>query len=218
MKRLTIALIGESVEKHDMPSTVVEVPVSDSFGSGAWLNDLLKVWKSDYLLLTLPGGTIEFGARALERFLQVADDSAAGLIYSDFRERNGDEVSDHPLIDYQLGSIRDNFDFGSVLLLSRKAVDAALRNHGAVDESRRWGALYDLRLKLSIDSAVLRIPEPLYTRNVIDEHASGEKIFDYVDPGKRDYQIEMEHLATAHLKRIGAHLTPEFAAVTESPI
>jgi len=81
------------------------------------------------------------------------------------------------------------------------------------------GGLYDLRLKLSIDWAILRIPEPLYTRgvpDVIDARASGEKIFDYVDPRKREYQIEMEQIATAHLQRIGAHLTPEFDAVAES--
>jgi len=138
MKRLTIALTGASVEPCAIPSDSVEVIRLDSFFSGAKLNVLLDNWKADYLLLVLPGGLVEFGARALERFLQVADDSGAGLIYADFRERNGDEVTDHPLIDYQLGSIRDNFDFGSVLLLSRKAADAALSNHGAVNESMQW--------------------------------------------------------------------------------
>jgi len=216
MKRLTIALIGESVTEHNIASDVAEVLRFGSGGSGSWLNDLLEAWKSEYLLLALPGGTIEFGARALERFIQIADDSGAGLIYSDFRERSGDEVSDHPLIDYQLGSIRDNFDFGSVLLLSRKAVDAAMGKYGVADKNIEWGGLYDLRLKLSIDSAILRIPEPLYARAVVDARESGEKIFDYVDPRKRDYQIEMEQIVTTHLKRIGAHLTPEFEVVSES--
>jgi hypothetical protein len=214
MKRLTIAIAGDA--PRGIPSDGVEVIKLDSFFSGANLNVLRGTWKTDYLLLVLPDGLVEFGARALERFIQVADDSSAGLIYSDFRERNGNEVTDHPLIDYQLGSIRDNFDFGSVLLLSRMAVDAALRNYGAVEDTRQWSGLYDLRLKLSIDSQVLRIPEPLYTRNVVDERVSSEKIFDYVDPLKRDYQIEMEQITTAHLKRIGAYLTPGFDAVPES--
>nr|MDQ3011076.1 glycosyltransferase family 2 protein [Acidobacteriota bacterium] len=179
------------------------------------VNTLLEAWKTDYLLL-VPGGSVEFGARTLERFIQIADDSDAGLLYSDFRERNGEDVSDHPLIDYQLGSIPDSFDFGSALLLSRRAVDKALRNHGALDSGIKWGGLYDLRLKLSVDSEVLRIPESLYTRNVIDARASGEKVFDYVDPRKRDYQIEMEQIATAHLHRIGAWLEPKFAALPES--
>ena len=183
--------------------------------SGTMIRRLLIEWASEYLLLQLPGGHIQLGARAAERFLQVAADTGAGWLYSDFRQQQGDEVSDHPLIDYQLGGIRDNFDFGSVLLLSRRAVDRALDKHGAVTEDVQWGGLYDLRLKLSIDSEILRIPEPLYTRSVVDARASGEKIFDYVDPRKRGYQVEMERIATAHLKRIGAHLAAPFAAVPE---
>jgi len=219
MKRLTIASTEASVEKKANFSDSIEIIELDSSStafSGAKLNALLAAWKTEYLLLVLPGGTVEFGARALERFVQAADDSGAGLLYSDFRERNGDEVSDHPLIDYQPGSIRDNFDFGSVLLLSRKAVDVSLHRHGEIPESLNWGGLYDLRLKLSKGSSILRIPEPLYTRSVVDARAMGEKLFDYVDPRKRDYQIEMEQIATAHLQRLGAWLEPQFKSVPES--
>ena len=181
---------------------------------------MIEAWRTDYLLLILPGGRVEFGARAPERLAQVADDSGAALVYSDFRERNGAEVTgevvDHPLIDYQLGAIRDNFDFGSVVLLSREAVVKALRDHGGISPDIRWGGLYDLRLKLSINSTIFRIPEPLYTRAAADLRASGEKIFDYVDPRKRDYQIEMEKIATEHLERIGARLEPRFADLPES--
>lgn len=191
----------------------IETIKIDSVFSGASVQALLADWKTQYLLLVLPGGNVELGARAIERFLQVAEDTSAGWLYSDFRQRNGDEVTDHPLIDYQVGSIRDTFDFGSVLLLSRRAVDEALHLHGQVADTIQWGGLYDLRLKLSIESQLLRISEPLYTRSVVDARATGEKIFDYVDPRKRDYQIEMEQLATAHLQRIGAWLEPEFAAV-----
>lgn len=209
MKRLTVAAPA-GVEVEGVPAGIETITVDSTF-SGLKLRALLDGWKTDYLLLVLPGGKVELGARAVERFVQVADDTSAGLLYSDFRQRSGDEVTDHPLIDYQPGSIRDTFDFGSVLLLSRRAVDAALHLHGQVAESVQWGGLYDLRLKLSIESELLRISEPLYTRGVIDARATGEKIFDYVDPRKRDYQVEMEQLATAHLQRIGAWLEPEFA-------
>ncbi|HEV2664745.1 MAG TPA: glycosyltransferase family 2 protein, partial [Blastocatellia bacterium] len=126
------------------------------------------------------------------------------------------EVADHPLIDYQLGAVRDNFDFGSAILLSREEVLNALRDHGGISPGIRWGGLYDLRLKLSINSTIFRVPEPLYTRLAADLRASGEKIFDYVDPRKRDYQIEMEKIATEHLERIGARLEPSFANPPES--
>ncbi len=184
---------------------------------GEALNDLLADVQAEFLLLTFTGSAITLGARTIERFVQLADDTGATWLYSDFREVNEKgETSDHPLIDYQLGSIRDNFDFGSVLLLSRKAALATLVKHGAIPNELQWGGLYDLRLKLSIDHAILRVPEPLYTRSVLDARASGEKIFDYVDPRNRDYQIEMEQIATAHLKRIGAYLEPNFASVAAS--
>jgi glycosyltransferase involved in cell wall biosynthesis len=202
-----------------LPEDVKAINV-DAFFSGLAINSLIESWRTDYLLLILPGGRVEFGPRAPERLAQVAEDSGAALVYSDFRERNGAEVPgeivDHPLIDYQLGAIRDNFDFGSVVLLSREAVVKALRDHGGISPDIRWGGLYDLRLKLSINSTIFRIPEPLYTRAAADLRASGEKIFDYVDPRKRDYQIEMEKIATEHLERIGARLEPRFADLPES--
>ncbi|HEX5085133.1 MAG TPA: glycosyltransferase family A protein [Blastocatellia bacterium] len=188
----------------------------DAFFSGRAINSLIEAWKTDYLLLILPGGRVELGARALERFVQVADDAGAAFVYSDFRQQNGAEITDHPLIDYQLGSIRDNFDFGSVILLAREEVVKALRDHGGVSSDIQWGGLYDLRLKLSINSTIFRISEPLYTRVAADLRATGEKIFDYVDPRKRDYQIEMEKIATEHLERIGARLEPVFANSSES--
>jgi len=198
-----------------LPEDVKAVNV-DAFFSGPAINSLIEAWRTDYLLLILPGGRVDFGARAPERLVQVADDTGAALVYSDFRERNGAEVVDHPLIDYQLGAIRDNFDFGSVVLLAREAVVKALRDHGGISPDIRWGGLYDLRLKLSINSTIFRIPEPLYTRAAADLRASGEKIFDYVDPRKRDYQLEMEKIATEHLERIGARLEPRFADLPES--
>jgi glycosyltransferase involved in cell wall biosynthesis len=85
-----------------------------------------------------------------------------------------------------------------------------MSNYGRVDEGLRWTGIYDLRLKASIDSSILRIPEPLYTRVPADRRMSGERQFDYVDPRQREYQIEMEDVATQHLKRIGAYLEPVF--------
>ena len=178
--------------------------------SAAAVNQLLEGMTTDYVLLCLPGDQIEFGQRAIERFISAAEDSGAGLIYSDFRDEVGGHITDHPLIDYQFGSIRDSFDFGAVFLISKRAPAAAFRKHGRIDEQLRWGGVYELRLKLSIDSLVVRIPEPLYTRIPLDRRASGERQFDYVDPRQREYQLEMEQVATEHLKRIGAYLAPEF--------
>ncbi|MFN0084159.1 MAG: glycosyltransferase family 2 protein [Blastocatellia bacterium] len=214
LSRLSVAVpadLDNFIISPDLPRMAYDPALS-----GATINALLEGWGTDYLLLVLPGGAVELGRRAPERFLQIAEDTGAGWLYSDFRERDGDEVTDHPLIDYQLGSLRDTFDFGSALLLSQRAVLQALDAHGAIAPELQWGGLYDLRLKLSIDSPLFRIPEPLYTRSVLDGRASGEKLFDYVDPRKRDYQIEMEKIATAHLRRIGALLESGFEPVPET--
>jgi len=190
--------------------------VSGDFFSGKVAAQILDSLTSDYLLIVFPGEQIEIGARAVERMIQVADDSAAGLVYSDFKDEAAGTLSDHALIDYQLGGIRDNFDFGSMVLISKRGADQAVTKHGRIDDKLRWAGWYDLRLKLAIGSLVLRIPEPLYTRVPRDQRASGERQFDYVDPRKRDYQGEMEHVVTEHLKRIDAYLTPEFETRPES--
>lgn len=203
------------IDTHAPPAGIESIKVA-SFFDGKTVQRLCETCVDDYLLLFFPGSSVEFGARALERMIQVADDSGAGIIYSDFREQRDGEVADHPLIDYQLGSVRDTFDFGSVALIARHAAKLALHRYGAMPSALQWGGFYDLRLKISADSSILRVPESLYTRAALDVRASGERIFDYVDPRQRDYQIEMEKIATAHLERINAHLDPRFVEVPDS--
>ncbi len=190
--------------------------IQSDFFSGGAINQLLDAVTTDYLLLCLPGEQVELGQLAIERMVSTAEDSGAGLIYSDFRDRIGDQTTDHPLIDYQIGSIRDAFDFGGIFLISKRAADVAVRDHGRVDERLHRAGLYELRLKLSIDSRTLRIPEALYTRIPFDLRATGERQFDYVDPRQREYQLEMEQVATEHLKRIGSYLSPEFRMLPRS--
>src|SRR5215471_2073127 len=184
-----------------------------SFFSGTAMQRLLEAWTEDYLLLVLPGSRVELGQQAIERFMHLAEDTGAGLLYSDFREQRAAETLEYPLIDYQAGSLRDTFDFGSVVLIARHAVQRAIRDYGPIPPAWRWGGLYDLRLKLACGAPIVRVPEPLYMRTALDVRPSGERVFDYVAPQQRDYQLEMETVATAHLQRIGAYLEPYFAAV-----
>ena len=157
---------------------------------------------SDILFLGDPRVTIEPGPRMFERMAQVMRDTGAAWVYSD--------SIDHPRIDYQRGSLRDQFDFGPVIAIAARAAVNALQ----VSSSEiRWGALYDLRLRISERHPIVRIPEPLYTASTADSRPSGQKQFDYVDPKNRDYQIEMERIVTDYLKRAGAWLEPKFEAV-----
>jgi hypothetical protein len=218
-----IILFARAVQPELSPQAAAKSRViAGDLTSGHGINELMASAAGDYLLLILPGEQVDFGQRAIERVLQVAADTEAAYIYSDFRDDTGESLSDHPLIDYQTGSIRDGFDFGSVIFIAKRATATALRRHGAIDERLQWGGLYDLRLKLSIDSKPLRIPEPLYTRIPRDLRKTGDKQFDYVDPRRRDVQVEMEAIATGHLQRIGAYLAPEFkprpTSVASSPV
>ncbi|HXF38264.1 MAG TPA: glycosyltransferase family 2 protein [Blastocatellia bacterium] len=206
-----LILVGEVHDTGGSSTGNLETQtVSGDFFSGKVAAQILDSLTSDYLLVVFPGEQIEIGARAVERMFQAAEDSGAGLVYADFKDESAGTLPDHALIDYQLGSIRDTFDFGSMILISKRAANHAISKHGRIDDKLRWAGWYDLKLKLAIDSSILRIPEPLYTRVPRDRRASGERQFDYVDPRKRDYQAEMEDVVTEHLKRIDAYLTPEF--------
>jgi Glycosyl transferase family 2 len=168
--------------------------------SSATIQRLLDAADSDVLFLGDPRANVEPGPRMFTRMADVIRDTGAGWVYSD--------AIGHPRIDYQRGSIRDGFDFGPVVGVS---VRAALES--GIDGAWKWGALYDLRLRISEKHPVVRIPEPMYTASISDARSTGQKQFDYVDPRNRDYQIEMERIATAHLERIGACLQPHFAQV-----
>jgi GT2 family glycosyltransferase len=165
-----------------------------------------------YALLVTQDTPIEFVEHGIERMHQVASAAGAGLVYSDYYEADRKQKRlPHPTNDYQLGSIRDDFNFGAVLLFDAHIARTADAEIAGPDY--RHAGLYALRLAVSRRSQLLRIAEFLYSKIETDLRKSGEKQFDYVDPRKRAVQIEMEQVATDHLKRIGAYLRPDFKAV-----
>jgi hypothetical protein len=184
----------------------------DSPNSSAALNSLLKRVKSKYLLLITESGEIEFGQFALEQFPSVAEETNAGIVYSDYYGIKNGERYEHPVNDYQVGSIRDSFDFGPVMLFSVSAIRTALKKYDAMPKVDRAG-LYDLRLKISLDRRIFHIREYLYAKKETDARLTGEKQFDYVDVRFHAIQKEMETVATNHLKNIGAYLKPKFKPV-----
>ena len=162
---------------------------------------------ADYALVYTKSTTLELGYLALERLLQIAEDTNAGLVYADHYQVKGDEQVKAPVIDYQKGSLRDDFDFGSVLFFNAEALKESVSR---MADTYEYAALYDLRLKLSQRYALVHANEYLYSEVEEDNRKSGEKQFDYVDPRNRDRQIEMEKACTQHLKEIGGYLEPQF--------
>lgn len=160
-------------------------------------------------LFFLDADRITLGYRALERMQQVTTRNI-GMIYSDYIDENKNQYSAHPVINYQRGSLRDDFDFGSVLCYDTRSLKKAVAK---MEHSYDYAAHYDLRLKISSKRSIRRLGEALYTRSLIDTRASGKKMFDYVDPKQREVQLEMEQACTQHLKGLNALVKPDFEPI-----
>jgi hypothetical protein len=162
---------------------------------------------SPYSLIYTKTFPLQPGAYSLERFVNIAGDTGAGMVYSDYYEKKNGELYAHPVIDYQTGSLRDDFNFGSVLFYKTEALKNGIAKFS---HEFNFAGFYDLRLKVSQTYSLVRIPEFLYTETELDTRKSGENQFDYVDPKNREVQIEMERACTQHLKETGGYLKPEF--------
>ncbi len=173
------------------------------------LKELVGCLNDDYIEVTLalPGEKVTLLPDALHRMKQIARMTGASMTYADYYDVDADGVlSRHPLIDCQRGALRDDFDFGKVMLIESKALVNAL---GALRRDYRYAAFYALRLALSRQGKIVHVNEPLYK---VAAAAAGSSQFDYVNPRNRDVQIEMEEACTAHLKAINGWLSPDVAA------
>ena len=180
----------------------------DNLTSSNTLMTIAENAKADYVLLQTKPVSLELGEGAMERILRVASDSDASMVYADHYDLVGGKRIPHPVIDYQTGSLRDDFDFGSLLLVKTPLLHTFAMQAGESDYHH--AGLYALRLFLSRHGQLFHIDEKLYTEEETDLRASGVKQFDYVNPRNREVQIEMEHAATAHLEKIGAKIDPSY--------
>jgi hypothetical protein len=184
---------------------------SNGFSSTGSVLKMSAAAKTDYILVYTKSFRLDLGKFALNRMMQVCEDTGAGMVYSDYYENKENRLSPHPVIDYQEGSLRDDFNFGSVILYNASVFREACSR---MDTEFQFAGLYDLRLKVSQKSALVHIPEMLYTEVEPDTRKSGEKQFDYVDPRNRAVQIEMESACTKHLKDVKAWLKPGFRKIS----
>ena len=172
------------------------------------IREIAQAAKSEYALLLLQNTKMGFKQFAIERFLQVAQSTNASMVYADYYDFQGEKKSLHPVIDYQAGSLRDDFDFGPAQLYKTSILKE-------FDEKNYAHAgYYALRLAASRKGVLYHIPEPLCTLNKTDHRESGDKQFDYVKANAREIQLEMEQACTRHLKKIGAFLSPPFQPVS----
>lgn len=178
-----------------------------TFGSTFAIRAISEKVTGDFTLFYTKSQPLKLGQYALERMARMASDAGAGMLYADYYEMKSGKLQPHPVIEYQEGSLRDDFNFGSVTLFETGAFKKAVSQ---METNYSFAALYDLRLKVSREHPIVRMPEYLYTEVEKDERISGQKMFDYVDPKNRQVQIEMEQACTDHLKKSGAYLEPKF--------
>ena len=194
-------LVGKGVKEMDCPPECTFLEV-ERLTSSATMQLLAENATAEYILLITKSTQVKMGLYATDRLLRVAQDADAAMVYADHYSWEEGKLVKHPVIDYQLGSIRDDFDFGSLLLFRSDVVKAYSRQENL--REYLFAGLYDLRLYLSRKSKILHLNEFLYTEQELDLRASGEKQFDYVNPRNREVQIEMEQAVTDHLAEIGA--------------
>ncbi len=187
-----------------------EIIFTDYFASSNTISKIADKVEGKYSLILTQDDVLELGQNGLERFYRVAENSGAGLVYSNYYEMKNGVRNQHPVIDYQHGSLRDDFNFGYVLFYNNSAIKEAVANS---NQEYEFAGLYNLRLKISQNHTFIRIPEFLYTTIESDERKSGAKIFDYVNPKNRKVQIEMEEAVTEHLKEINGYLPPQFKEI-----
>ena len=196
----------EELKSYDTVATVNVV--EGNIKASATLKDIANKATAPYTLLYLKSQFIKLGYLALDRMITLGDITEAGMIYADHYNLAADGTrSDAPVIDYQMGSLRDDFNFGSVILFRTESLKAAANMMKADYQA---AGFYDLRLKIAEKFRIEHINEYLYSEVELDTRKTGEKLFDYVDPKNRASQIEMEQAATEYLKEVGGYLKPGF--------
>ena len=168
------------------------------------LTNIANTATTEWLFLQTEAGEVEFLPQAEKRFIEIAEATGAAMVYSDYYQITEDGKNPITTIEYQRGSLRDDFNFGAVILLNT-GILKKITTH--TPEDYEFAGLYDIRLKISETSSIFRIAEPLYLLTPVSATEAESRHFAYIDKKNRNVQIDMEKACTAHLKRIGALLT-----------
>ena len=201
VQHINLLVSADFAASHQVPDGCTFIVV-DRLESSNTVSSIAENTDADYVIICTKATPIRWGLYALERFLRTADDTGAVMVYSDHYSVQEGKLEKHPVIDYQAGSLRDDFGFGSLWLVkAQNLLDYAAQQDR---QEYQFAGLYDLRLYLSRVGEIFHINEFLYTEDELDTRKSGEKQFDYVNPRNREVQIEMEKACTHHLEKVGA--------------
>ena len=158
---------------------------------------------ADFILLCVDESVPHLYPMSVDRMIKVADSVSASIVYSDYRLISDDSVETVVLIECSDGGVlRDDFDYGPVLLVRRSCFVEAL---GKCDADYRYCALYAAILIMSCSGKLpFHISETLYEIKKTDNRSAEQKMFDYVDSVKELRQRECESAVTLYLGMINA--------------
>lgn len=199
------AIIAETAERLQKEKAVKKLHLMEGMPitTMATLRHIAAEATAEYILISQKQTPFSLGQHALKRMCRIADDTGAAIVYADRYTIVNGQRQQHPVIDYQEGSIRDDFDFGQLLLVRTSLFKEFVKKQKT---DYAYAGLYAMRLYMQRHGELFHINEYLYTEEEIDTRKSGEKQFDYVNPRNRSMQIEMEQAVTEHLDAIGAKL------------
>ncbi len=196
-----------SIQQTNLAGKILHI---DGMQSTSTIKKIANISNGNFTIFYTKYTSLRLGAFALERYVQVANDTQAGMVYADYYQIINDVMTKCPVNDYQIGSVRDDFNFGSLLFFNTQALQKAVETF---HKDYTFAGIYQLRLSMVEKTNLVHLNEFLYTEIEHDTRKSGEKQFDYVDPKNRKVQIEMEEVCTQYLKNIGAFLPAVFPAI-----
>ena len=196
--------------KESCPYMGCDVIRVEDYRSSATIKEVAKKLRAPFALLCTAKSSITFGYQAIQRMCSVAESVGSASVYADhYVVKNGETVK-CPTMDFYYGSVRDDFDFGSVVMFRASTLRKYVEEFP--NTNYKYSGLYDLQLfclRRKRQAALFHIREYLYTEEELDLRTSGEKQFDYVNPRNREVQKERELACTKHLKLIGSYIEPE---------
>lgn len=186
--------------------------LADSIQSTITLCRIIKYCTTPYFIIYFKDTPLKMGYKAVERMYNIALATDARMVYADRNQLKNSEIISVPTIDFQPGSIRNDFDFGSVVMVKSDSIhyfwtdsDYDEEEDRCIKDGFKYAGWYHLWLTFSEDpQSIYHIKETLYTEVETDNRKSGEKQFDYVNPASKDVQLEMEKAATLFLSNMNA--------------
>ncbi|MCH5232843.1 MAG: glycosyltransferase family 2 protein [Muribaculaceae bacterium] len=170
--------------------------------------EILQGGLEQFVVLKLDDREIKLDDNYFHRMEEIGSDADSTITYCNYREDNNGEITLHPVIDYQFGSVRDDFDFGPLVMINVADALAASEDMDYKKDKAPDGGWYELRLNMSVGRTIAALPEYLYTVKKSDFRKSGEKQHDYVNPKNSYYQGYMERVFTDFLIAGGAMVHP----------